>query len=193
MRPLPAPAAVLALAVAFAAPSRAAGIEVHANAGFDLDIAGVELAGAPPGGALAWSPLDLAGMNASGALRITGPAGAYVVTACVHPSMPFGRYAYEFGVRASAAEEASLFAELVPMFGGDSPETDGPCARPWVDYASTGGRFTGAATFRTHIASGYAWPDVFLRLVVHKADTDVLVDDWSLVLEADPLVVDGFE
>ena len=193
MRPLLALAAVIALAAAYAAPSCADGIETHANAGFDLDIAGVELASAPAGGALAWSPLDSAGASASGALRITGPAGGYVVTACVHPSVPFGRYAYEFGVRASAVDEASLFAEIVPMITGDSPDTDGPCEGPWTAYASTGGRFTGDTTYRTRIASDYAWPDVFLSIVVHKSDTDVLVDDWSLVLEADPLVVDGFE
>lgn len=183
-------AATLPAAVAAAPP-----VEVHANAGFDFDIAGVVLGDAPPGGFIAWSPLDLANATVSGALRVAGPAGLYRLTACVHPDavVPFGVYAYEFGITARAASEAWLWAEVVPMFGGDSPETDGPCNRPWTGYASTGGRFTGPATFHARIARQNADPDTYLMLVLHKGVGDVLIDDWSLVLEANPLAVDGFE
>lgn len=186
------------VALAMSLPAVAADgplVEVHANAGFDLDVAGVVLHEAPAGGLVAWSPIDLSGASASGALSVTGPAGRYALMACVHPDtvVPFGVYAYEFSVSARSDGEATLFAEIVPMFGGDSPDTDGPCARPWAGYASTGGRFTGAATFRARIARDYAQPDVLLSLVVHKGVEGVLVDDWSLGLEADPLAVDGFE
>lgn len=189
-------AALLALGsgVAFAQ----APVEVNPNAHFDSNIAGVELRAAPVGGTIAWSPSDLTGRPGSGSLRISGPIGRYVLHACVHPELvvpnPFDPFGHELSARVrSVATPAIAFAEVELMFGGDDPALDGPCRRPTVGYLSARDLVAPDSTLAASSVEDAAWPDASLTFTFQKAAADIELDGWSLMIEAVPLLANGFE
>ena len=177
------------------AGARAATLELNPNAHFDADVAGLVLSGAPAGAALEWSPLDLTGRVPSGSARLSGPAGTYFVSICGQvPPLPFARYDFAARVRLRSPDgAATVFGELVPMFGGDDPVDGGPCRRPRVDYASAYGFPAPEADFGLLIRNSMLWPDVAFGLVIHKPDGDFLLDGLSLTIDGDPIATDGFE
>jgi len=190
--------ALAALTVALASGAAAAPSEVNPNAHFDLDIAGVTLRNAPVGAVMSWTPQDLTGRIGSGALRLTGPAGGYTLSGCVHPdrfvAAPFDATRYEFTARMLSPDlPAVVSGRVVLMFGGDDPENDGPCNRPWVAELSAQGVAAPDASLAASRVEQAAWPDAWLTLEIHKGPADVLVDAWSLTVEGVPLLVDGFE
>lgn len=175
-----------------------AAVEVNPNAQFDADIAGVALREAPSGGSIAWSPEDLTGRAGSGSLRIMGPAGVYVLHACVHPepavAYAYQPFRYELSARARAlGTPAVVTAEVVLMFGGDDPETDGPCNRPTTGYLGTQSVVVSDATLAASKVENAAWPDASLSITVRKSVGDFELDAWSLKLEELPLLADDFE
>jgi hypothetical protein len=177
------------------APS-AAPLELNANVEFDLDVAGVALLEAPAGGVLLWSPLDLTGRLGSGTLRIAGPPGHYAVARCVSmPALPFADYAYALTLRVRTLGAPPVArAQVELMWGGDDPDTDGPCFRPRIATAEAVASPAPDAELAARIPRAFLVADAAQTLQLHKADAaDVLVDAWSLTIDADPLTADGFE
>lgn len=171
-------------------------LELNANVQFDADVAGVVLATAPAGGMLLWSPLDLSGRPGSGTLVVAGPAGAYVLARCAStPPLPYADYAYALSLRLRSLGAAPVArAEVWLMWGGDDPENDGPCQRPLIATAAASALPDPDAELAARIPRASLAADAAQRLVLHKADgADVLVDAWSLTIDADPLTADGFE
>ena len=190
--------ALAALTVAFASGAAAAASEVNPNAHFDLDVAGVTLGNAPVGAVMTWTPEDLTGRIGSGALRLSGPAGAYTLSGCVHPEQfvanPYAPVRFEFTARMRSPDlPAVVDGRVELMFGGDDPATDGPCIRPTIAQFSAQGVAAPDASLAASRVEGAAWPDAWLTLVIHKGPADVLVDAWSLTVESVPLLGDGFE
>lgn len=184
-------AAVLATQAATAEP-----LELNANAQFDADVAGVVLATAPAGGMLSWAPLDLSGRPGSGTLVVAGPAGPYVIARCAStPALPFADYAYALSLKLRSLGSApAARAEVTLMWGGDDPESDGPCNRPRIATAAASAMPDPDADLAARIPRAFLVADAAQQLVLHKADdADVLVDAWSLTIDADPLTADGFE
>lgn len=186
---------MLALAARDAA---AAPVEVNPNAQFDLDVAGVMLGPAPLGALIMWSPEDLTGRIGSGALRLTGPVGAYTLLGCVHPdrfvAAPFMPTRFEFAARVRSPDLPAVVSGRVElMFGGDDPANDGPCGRPTIAQLSAQGVAAPDASLAASRVEDAAWPDASLSLVISKGPADVLVDAWSLTVESVPLLADGYE
>ena len=189
------PKSTLLAGLVVAGAASAGPLELNPNAQFDADVGGVVLRDAPPGGTVAWSPLDLAGTPGSGALRVSGPPGFYALARCAEvPALPWAQYAYAMTVRLRAlGAPAAVYGDVVLMWGGDS-ELDGPCNRPWIGFAAAYASPSPDAELAARIARERLAVDASQQLVVNKADdADVLVDAWSLTIDADPLTADGFE
>jgi hypothetical protein len=179
-----------------AGATRAEPLELNPNAQFDADVVGVALVAAPSGGVLLWSPLDLSGRLGSGTLRVAGPAGAYVLHRCAStPPLPFVDYAYSLTVKLrSLGGTPAARAEVVLMWGGDDGGSDGPCRRPTIATAAASAFPDPEAELEARVPRAFLVADAAQQIVLHKVDdADVLVDAWSLTIDADPLTADGFE
>jgi len=173
-------------------------VEVNPNAHFDSNIGGVELRAAPVGGSIAWSPDDLTGRAGSGALRIAGPSGRYVLHTCIHPELVvtyrYEPFRHELSARVrSVAAPALAFAEVELMFGGDDPAFDGPCRRPVVGYLSSRVLAAPDATLAASSVEEEAYPDASLSFTFQKGRADIELDGWSLTIDAKPLLANDFE
>lgn len=164
-------------------------IELHANAGFDRDIAGVRGV-APEGGSMSWSDTDLTGDAGSGALMLTGPAGSYVVEICAHPEAQLKpiRHFYEFSVRARGGAGAALLHEGIFTFAFEDFTT--PCEG---GFAALVRRYAtiGASTLIDASIPAYAWTGLSAILHVTKPDDGpLLIDDWSVHVDEDMIFRD---
>ncbi len=175
------------------ADASAAVVELHANSGFDRDVAGASLIGAPGGGSLGWSATDLTGDVDSGSLVLTGPAGRYKVQLCLHPMQAFGfaRNVYDFAARVQGSAPASVKTEGIFALAGDQV-SDLACEGPWLAYLVHAG--TSSVQQPTELRSAIAataTPLLQVLLTVDKGDAGpLLVDDWSVRVDTDVIFRD---
>lgn len=182
------PALASLLFALFGANASAAVVELHTNAGFDRDVAGATLTGAPIGGSLGWSATDLTGDVGSGSLVLTGPPGRYRVKLCLHPLQAFGftRQTWDFSTRVQGSAPAVVQLEGIFELAGDQG-SDLACEGPWLAYLVHAGVSTvqQPVHLRRAIVAD-ATPLLQVLLTVDKADAGpLLVDDWSVRADTD--------
>lgn len=164
-------------------------IELHANSGFDGDVAGV-VATPPAGGNVAWSTVDLTGDPDSGSISLTGPPGLYQLYICVlpEPQLKPIRHFFQLSVRARGGVGSSLVFEGIFTTAFEPPNH--PCEGAFAAWVRRYSQVAQSTRVDASIAA-YAWPGLGVNLQVTKSDGEpLLIDDWSVQVDEDMIFRD---
>lgn len=175
---------VLCAALLACGSARARVIELHANAGFDRDIAGV-VATPPAGGSVAWSSIDLTGDPDSGSIVLSGPPGLYTLYVCVlpEPQLKPIRHFFDLSVRARGDAGSSLLFEGIFTTAFEPPNH--PCEGAFAAWVRRYSPVVQSTRVDASI-SAYAWPGLGVNVQVTKSSGEpLLIDDWSVHVDED--------